>query len=312
MGRDDVHHSHSRAHAEDIPGLSDTRLLAAVGINGLLSVVQVVGGLLSGSLSLVADALHNLSDAGALLIALVARKIARRPADTFQTFGYRRVELVGALINATTLNVVGLYLLYEAAMRVVDPPPVAGWMVVIVAAVALVVDVVTALLTYSMAKGSLNVKAAFIHNVTDALGSVAVIVAGVLILRYQLYLADVVATFLIAGYALYHGVAITREASRILTLGVPRDIHVPALADALRAVDGVVDVHHLHVWDLDESLKSLEAHIVVERQDAVLAERVKRLARAVLERHGITHATLECEYGAVNDECCEGEVVTPH
>ena len=131
-------------------------------------------------------------------------------------------------------------------------------------------------------------------------------------MRYQLYLADVVATFLIAGYALYHGVVITREASRILTLGVPRDIHVPALADALRAVEGVIDVHHLHVWDLDESQKSFEAHIVVERQDAVLAERVKHLARVVLARHGITHATLECEYGAVNEECCEGEVVTPH
>ena len=312
MGRDHAHHSHSHAPAEDLRGLSDARLLAAVGLNGLLTVVQAVGGLLSGSLSLVADALHNLSDAGALLIALVARRIGRRPADRFQTFGYRRVELVGALINATTLNVVGLYLIYEAAMRVVDPPPVAGWTVVIVAGVALVIDVVTALLTYSMAKGSLNVKAAFIHNVTDALGSVAVIVAGVLIVRYQLYLADVVATFLIAGYALYHGVVITREASRILTLGVPRDIKVPALAAALRAVDGVIDVHHVHVWALDESQKSFEAHIVVERQDAVLAERVKRLARAVLEGHGITHATLECEYGTVNDECCEGEVVTPH
>ena len=312
MAEDHTHHSHSHVHAENATGLSDARLLAAVAINGLLTIVQAVGGLLSGSLSLVADALHNLSDAGALLIALVARRIGRRPADRHQTFGYRRVELVGALINATTLNVVGLYLLFEAGMRVVDPPQVKGWTVVIVAGVALLVDVVTAVLTYSMAKGSLNVKAAFIHNVTDALGSAAVIVAGILIVRYQLYLADVVATFLIAGYALYHGVVITREASRILTLGVPRDIHVPALADALRAVDGVVDVHHLHVWDLDESHKSFEAHIVVERQDTALAERVKRLARVVLERHGITHATLECEYGAVNDGCCEGEVVAPH
>ena len=304
--------SHSHAHTEPAAGLSDVRLLLAIAVNGLLTVVQVAGGLLSGSLSLVADALHNLSDAGALLIALVARRIGRKPADSVQTFGYRRAELVGALINATTLNIVGLYLVYEAALRVVDPPPVAGWTVVIVAAVAFAVDVATALLTYTMAKGSLNVRAAFIHNVTDALGSVAVIVAGILILRYQLYLADVVATFLIAGYALYHGVVITREASRILTLGVPRDIRVPALAAALREVDGVVDVHHLHVWELDESQRSFEGHIVIDRQDAVLAERVKRLARVVLEQHGITHATIECEYGAVSDGCREGEVVTQH
>jgi cobalt-zinc-cadmium efflux system protein len=311
-GHDHTKRSHRHTHTESAPGLSDARLLIAVAVNGLLTVVQVVGGLLSGSLSLVADALHNLSDAGALMIAWVARRIGRRPADQFQTFGYRRVELVGALINATTLNLVGLYLIYEAVMRVSEPPPVTGWTVVIVASVALAVDVVTALLTYTMSKGSLNVRAAFVHNITDALGSVAVIVAGIFILRYQLYLADVVATFLIAGYALYHGVVITRQASRILTLGVPQDIHVPALADALRAVDGIVDVHHLHVWDLDESQKSFEAHIVVERRDAVQAERVKQLARQVLERHGITHSTLECEYGGVTDGCREGEVVTPH
>ena len=305
-------HAHTHSHAADAIAMSDARLLVAIAANGLLTVAQAVGGFLSGSLSLVADALHNLSDAGALLIALVARRTGRKPADRYQTFGYRRVELVGALINATTLIVVGLYLVYEAVMRVVDPPPVAGWVVVIVAGVALVVDVVTALLTYSMAKDSLNVRAAFIHNVTDALGSVAVIVAGILILRYQLYVADVVATFLIAGYALYHGVVITREASRILTLGVPADIHVAALVDALRAVDGVADVHHLHVWELNESQRSFEAHIVVERQDAVLAQRVKGLVRTVLEHHGITHSTLECEYGAVDDGCCEGEVVTPH
>jgi len=287
-------------------------LLAPAAVNGLLTVLQVVGGLLSGSLSLVADALHNLGDAGALVIAWVARRIGRKPADRFQTFGYRRFELVGALINATTLNVAGLYLMFEAVMRVVDPPPVAGWTVVVVAGVAFGVDAVTALLTYSLARGSLNVKAAFVHNVTDALGSVAVIVAGILILWYQLYLADVVATFLIAGYALYHGVVITRAASRILTLRVPLDIHVPALADALRAVDGIVDVHHLHVWELDESQRSFEAHIVVEREDAALAARVKRLARVVLAGHGIAHSTLECEYGAVKDGCRGGEDVTPH
>ncbi len=309
---DHAHHAHGESHGVDASGPSDTRLLVAMAVNGLLTVVQVVGGVLSGSLSLVADALHNLGDAGALLIAWVARQIGRKPAASVQTFGYGRAELVGALINATTLNVIGLYLIYEAVMRVVDPPPVAGWTVVIVAGVALAVDVATALLTYAMSRRSLNVRAAFVRNVTDALGSVAVIVAGILILRYQLYLADVLATFLIAGYALYHGVVITREASRILTLGVPLDIHVPALADALLTVEGVVDVHHLHVWELDESRRSFEGHVVIEHQDAELAERVKRAVRTVLERHGITHSTIECEYGAVSERCSEGEVVTPH
>lgn len=304
-------HTHSHGLHTHAPA-GDGRLLIAVAVNGLLTVVQVLGGALSGSLSLIADALHNLSDAGALVIALVARRIARRPADGLQTFGYRRAELVGALINATTLNVIGLYLLYEATMRAIAPPPVAGWTVVIIAAAALAVDAATALLTYSMARRSLNVRAAFIHNVTDALGSVAVIAAGFLIVRYQWHLADALATFLIAGYALYHGVDMTRAAGRILTLGVPRDVHVPALAEAIREVEGVADVHHLHVWALDEAARSFEGHVVIERPDTRLAERVKSSVRHVLDRHGIHHATIECEYGAVSAGCREGQVVTPH
>ncbi len=305
------HHTHPHGHHVHAP-TGDVRLLAAVAVNVLLMVVQVAGGVLSGSLSLIADALHNLSDAGALVIAWVARRIGRRPADGLQTFGYRRAELVGALINATTLNVIGLYLVYEAAMRAIAPPPVAGWTVVIVAAVALAVDLATALLTYTMARRSLNVRAAFIHNVTDALGSVAVIVAGFLIVRYQWYLADAVATFLIAGYALYHGIDMTREAGRILTLGVPRDVHVPALAEAIRSVEGVSDVHHLHVWALDESERSFEGHVVIEEPVTRLAERVTRSVRGILSRHGIGHATIECEYGAVSAGCREGQVVAPH
>ena len=306
-------HSHGYVHVADVDERSgDARLLAAIVVNGLLTIVQVVGGVLSGSLSLIADALHNFSDAGALIIAWVARRIGRKPADGEQTFGYRRAELVGALINATILNVIGLYLIYEAVMRMVAPSPVGGWIVVVVSTIALIVDAITALLTYAMTGRSLNMKAAFVHNIADAIGSVAVLMAGVLIVRYQWFFADVIATFAIAGYVLHHGVAITRKASRILTLGVPVGICLPVLADALRAVDGVADVHHLHVWDLDESRRSFEGHVVVGQRDAQLAEQVKRQMRKVLERHGITHSTIECEYGTVSDGCCAGEVVTPH
>ena len=121
-----------------------------------------------------------------------------------------------------------------------------------------------------------------------------------------------VATLLIAAYAMYHGVGITKEAGRILALGAPVDIHVPALADAIREVEGVADVHHVHVWELDESERSFEGHIVVGSKDVQFGEHVKELVRGVLARYGITHATLECEFGAVTDGCREGEVVAPH
>ena len=178
-------------------------MVGAVLVNVLLTFAQVVGGILSGSLSLVADALHNLNDAASLGIALVARRIARRPADSRRTFGYRRAEVIGAIINLTTLIIVGLYLIYEAVSRYFDPRPIEGWVVVWVAGIALAVDIVTALLTFKLSKGNLNIRAAFIHNVSDALASVAVIVAGTLILLYDWYWADLAATVLISGYVLY-------------------------------------------------------------------------------------------------------------
>ena len=147
-------HGHSHGNPSEI---GERRLWWAVGANILLTLAQIIGGIISGSLSLIADALHNFSDAASLLIALVAIRIGRKPPDKFKTFGYKRAETVAALINLTTLIIIGLYLCYEAIMRFITPEPIAGWTIVIVAGIALVVDVFTALLTYSQSKNSMNI-----------------------------------------------------------------------------------------------------------------------------------------------------------
>ena len=178
--------SHGHAgHSHGEENLSDRQLIFAVAINVLLTVAQIIGGIVSGSLALIADALHNFSDAASLGLAWFARKIGRRPADKLMTFGYAQGEVVAALINLTTLLIIGFYLLVEAINRFADPQPVEGWLIVIIAGIALIVDAVTAALTYAMSKSSVNIRAAFLHNVADALGSVAVIVAGTLILLYD-------------------------------------------------------------------------------------------------------------------------------
>ena len=194
---------HGHHHHVDLEA-GDRRVFAAIAVNMGLTVAQIVGGIVSGSLALIADALHNFSDAISLIIAFGARKIARRPRAAEMTFGYGRVEVVAALINYTTLIVIGLYLLYEAAMRFADPQPVEGWLIVIIAGIALIVDAVTAALTYAMSKSSVNIRAAFLHNVADALGSVAVIVAGTLILLYDWRLVDPIVTLGISAYILWH------------------------------------------------------------------------------------------------------------
>ena len=284
----------SAGHNHGSEGMSDARLVWAVVVNVGLTVAQIAGGILSGSLALIADALHNFSDAASLALALFARRVGRRPADKLMTFGYGRAEIVAALINLTTLIIVGLYLLIEAVTRYFDPQPIEGWTVVIVAGIALVIDIVTAALVYKGSKGSLNIKAAFLHNVSDALASVGVIVAGTLILLYQLYIADLIMTVIIAAYVIYQGISLLPKTVNLLMGAVPDDVEYEAIVEALRDVDGVEDLHHVHIWSLDEHARALEAHLVPKDPSLEAFEIVKRNTREMLQkRFSIGHATLE-------------------
>lgn len=293
-------HNHSHGSANS----GDKRVLWAVAVNILLTFAQIVGGIFSGSLSLIADALHNFSDAASLVIAFAARRIGRRSSDETMTFGYVRAEIIAALINYTTLIIIGLYLLYEAVMRFIEPQPIEGWTVVIVAGIALVVDVVTAFLTYTLSKGSMNIRAAFLHNVADALGSVGVIVAGTLILLYSWQWIDPLVTLLIAGYILWQAFSEIGGSIRMLMLGSPPELDMHKLMERISGIEGVSGVHHIHVWAIDEQQNALEAHVVTEAV-GFEAERLKRRIKAALnEEFGVSHTTLELEQG---EGVCEDE-----
>jgi len=294
---------HEHHHHHDIETMGDRRLVAAIAVNMLLTLAQVIGGIVSGSLALIADALHNFSDAASLLIAWVARKIGRQPADHFKTFGYKRAEVIAALINLVTLVLVGLYLIYEALWRVFEPQIIEGWTVVIVAGIALVIDVITAILTYSMSKHSMNIRAAFLHNVSDALASVGVIVAGTVILLYEWYWMDTVLTLLIAGYVLYQAATLLPKTIHILMEGTPEDIAIDEVIQVMEHVEGVSNVHHVHIWQLDEHKNALEGHVVID--DFCDTERVKSALKAELKHQfAIAHSTLEFEIEHCEKPCC--------
>jgi cobalt-zinc-cadmium efflux system protein len=307
-------HNHSD-HNRIIPGEDKgiQRLIWALLVNVLLTVVQVIGGIVSGSLALIADALHNFSDAASLFIALVARKWAKKPADKKRTFGYKRAELIGAMINLTTLILLGIYLLFEAILRSFEPEPIAGWIVVIIASVALVIDVVTAALTYALAKDSLNIRAAFLHNLADAFSSVAVIIAGTLIILYEWYFVDTLCTFLIAGYVLYHGYIEIQSVIRILMQSVPVNVDLIDVTMRLEEIENVQQVHHLHVWELDEHTRSLEAHVVISKANHEAIGNIKGQIKEVLNRSfQITHSTIEFESESEHDVCTYKSVIVPH
>jgi cobalt-zinc-cadmium efflux system protein len=283
--------------------MGDRRLLTAIAINMLLTLAQVIGGIISGSLALIADALHNFSDAASLLIAWVARRIGRQLPDRFKTFGYKRAEVIAALINLVTLVLVGLYLIYEGLWRLFEPQVIEGWVVIIVASIALVIDIATATLTFTLSKQSINIRAAFLHNVSDALASAGVIVAGTLILLYGWYWTDTLLTLLIAGYVLYQAATLLPKTIHILMEGTPEGITIKEVINSMEGVEGVSNVHHLHLWQIDEHKNALEAHVVISHFSKT--EQIKMALKAELERQfSITHSTLEFEINHCNKECC--------
>jgi len=285
-----------KGHSHDTESLSDLKLIVAIGINVGLTVVQVIGGLVSGSLSLIADALHNLSDAGALGIALLARVIGRKPPDVRRSFGYRRAEVIAALINLTTLILVGLYLVYEALWRLFNPEAIEGWIVVVIAGVALCIDLITAFLTFSSSKNSVNIKAAFLHNVSDAMASLGVMLAGSLVLLFQWYWVDTLVTLVIAGVVLWQGASTMPVVMQLLMDGTPEHVSVPSLVESMTSIDGVEHVYHVHVWQIDEHRSALEAHVQIRKERLGHQEDIKSELRELLkELHSIEHSTLEIE-----------------
>ena len=286
----------SRNHHHHSPK-SDRGLLIAICFNVLLTLAQVIGGIISGSLSLIADALHNISDAASLGIALFARTISRKPADEFKSFGYQRAEVIAALINLTLLITVSIYLIYEAVWRVIEPQVIAGWIIVLVAGIALIVDMVTAMITFRLSKNSLNMKAAFLHNLSDALASIGVIIAGALILLYQWYWVDTLVTFLIAGFVLWQGIIMLPKTVHLLMEGTPEELSSVDIKSAMEEVDDVEDVHHIHIWNLDEYRIALEAHVVVTADKLQKVEAIKKKLKQVLKKKfEISHSTLEFEH----------------
>ncbi len=309
-------HSHAHSHAghshaghshADPAMLGDRKVSFAIAINILLTVVQIAAGIVSGSLSLIADAIHNLSDALTMVIAFWARKIARRPADESMTFGYGRAEVVAALVNYTALIVIAVMLAFEGFQRFFEPQVIEGWVVVIVAGVALVIDLGTAWLVMSMSRDSMNMRAAFLHNVADAMSSVAVILAGVMILVFDLPWIDPLVTIGISGYILWHAGGEIGPVIRMAMLGSPDSPTVHEVADEIETLDGVASVHHLHLWRMQEHEVALEAHVVLAEG---AGEEVRgRLKARLEERFGIAHTTIELES---HETACHGAPLIGH
>lgn len=285
------HHGHSHSHHHHHHG--DGKIGWAVAINIVLTVAQLIGGIFAGSLALIADAVHNFSDAGALLLALIARKIARRAPDDKRTYGYQKVETLAAFTNFLVLILIAIWLAVEAVMRFFMPESVQGNIVFILAAIGFLINGGTALLVRAQAKDNQNMRAAYLHNVTDAVSSLGVMLAGFMIIEFGWNWLDPLITLAISAYIVVHAMHDFPDIINILIDGKAPRVKTDEITYAVRAVDGVGDIHHLHVRQLGEGTHALEAHIVLAA-DAVLDD-VKLRIKECLEKLDIAHSTLEFE-----------------
>jgi len=273
------------------------KLLISLFLNLSITVAQVVGGILSGSLALLSDALHNLTDVVSMLISWVAVRLSRKECSPDRTFGTRRAELFAALINGVILVGISLYILVEAIGRISDPPAIDSIIVIVLGAAAVLINGVCALMFRSDAQGNLNIRSVYLNLLTDMFSSVAVLAGGFLMLYYGVFWVDILITAGISIAMVYSAIGLMRESVRIFMLYTPQDIDPFLVKNAIIALGPINGVHHMHIWQLVEDEVHLEAHLELFQDLSISeAETILDQVQGLLsERFGITHVTLQPE-----------------
>ena len=282
-------------HTHQVQGKN---LIYSILLNLIITIAQVIGGLVSGSLALISDALHNFSDVVSLVISYVANKLSKRKATFVQTFGLKRAELIAAFVNSFSLIIVAVYLIYEASIRLFQPHIIQPDLVIWLAGLGILVNGFSVLLLKKDASHNLNMKSAYLHLFTDMMASIAVFVGGVVMYFYQIYWIDSVLTFIIAIYLIVVGIDLLLKSTKMLMLFTPDDIDVKEIVRTINKLEGVSRLHHIHVWYLNENELHLEAHLEC-LQDINLSQFNKLLNQIELvlwENYGINHVNIQPEY----------------
>lgn len=275
------------------------------------TVFEVVEGFRSHSLALLSDAGHNFTDALALLLAAIGLYLQNRPADQSKTYGYGRAGVIAAFLNASTLLVISLIIFWEAAMRIIHPEPVNDRTMILVAVVALVLNGAIMLGLHRGQKNDLNIRAAFVHMLGDAVGAVAII-AGALVIGFTGWVPiDPILSILLGLLIVYTAWDIIRESLNILLEGLPRGITLDAVAKAMSSVAGVLDVHDLHIWSLGSNTHALSSHVLIEDMPPSESEDILARINCILRDFGIHHSTIQFEHMPClvsGTGCCMGAV----
>lgn len=299
----DGHHEHDHGHGEDhashqAPAGGKKDILIALSITILIMVAEAVGGLLSNSLALLSDAGHMLTDNLALMLSFFAMTFASRLATERRTFGFYRLEILAAFVNGIVLVLISIYIMYEAYLRTVNPQPVQGMLMLIIAVIGLVGNIIGMGFLHKHSHNSLNIRAAYLHIVGDALSSIGVVIGGVVILYTGWYLIDPVLSFLISLVIIYGAWALVKESVNILLESVPAHINIENIAAEIAKIDGVREAYHIHVWTITSGIYALSAHVLIDDRLVSSSRELNERIKALLsEKFKVGHSTiqLECE-----------------
>lgn len=290
--------AHTHAHPHAHPDLKGRKLLLSFVLNIFITLAQFVGGLLSGSLSLLSDALHNFSDVLSLGVSYVANRYATKTASVTKTFGYKRAEIVAAFVNAATLIAVAIYLIYEAIIRFFSIQPIETGLVIWMAILGVLINGISVLLLYGDAKHNMNIRSAYLHLITDMAASVAVLIGGLLMLYFDWFWVDSLLTLIIALYLIVVGFELLKSSFKVLMLFAPDEINLKSITKSICKLPEIKNVHHVHIWQLNEKEIHFEAHIdfydnlTLSDFDHVHT----KIKEKLLNEFGINHITIQPEH----------------
>ena len=309
QGHDHAHdhphdHPHGHAHHHD-HGANETRIAIAALLTGAFMGVELIGAILAGSLALIADAGHMFSDFASLTLAWIGFRIARRPADATRTFGFRRFSVLAAFANGLALVAVTIWIALEAIMRLMTPHPVEAVTMLWVAGAGLVVNLGSFAVLHGGDRDNLNIRGALLHVAGDLFGSIAAMIAAVIIMLTGWMAADPLLSIVVALIILRSAWALIADSSHILLEGAPRHLDIAAVSrDLADHIEGVLDIHHAHAWSLDEKRSMMTLHARIA-DGASGHEIVARIKRRLAQHHRVSHATVEIEHGPCTSTDCD-------
>jgi len=290
-----MEHNHVHIHKHEVKGKN---LVYSILLNLLITTTQVIGGIISGSLALISDALHNFSDVITLIFSLVANKLSRQKASMNHTFGYKRAELIAAFVNASTLVIVALFLIYGAIERFYNPHVIESNLVIWLALLGIAVNGISVLMLKKDAAHNLNMKSAYLHLFTDMLASFAVLIGGLLMKYFGWFWVDSVMTILIAVYLIVVGIDLLKTSTKMLMLFTPEHIDIKEIVREVHKISGVGKLHHIHVWHLNDEELHLEAHLDCSEDIKIseFNELLHQIEQVLFTQFHINHINIQPEF----------------